>query len=273
MEIGLSTASFYPMDTYKALKHIANFEVKTAEIFFNTFSELELPYISRLKSIAEENNIKITSIHPFTSGMESFMLFSQYKARFYDMAEYYKRYNEAANFLGAKIVVIHGDRIGAISDNEYLERFARLMENSEREGVITAQENNFRSASPQFILKMKNEINAKFVFDIKQSLRSGQDPYMVIDAMGENLVHVHLSDSKSVSGKNDSDAVTDNTCMLPGRGNFNFLRLFNKLNKIRYSGDIVIEVYKNSYKELSEIKTAYKFCRNLLKTDNNMWHD
>ena len=272
MEIGISTASFYPMDTYKALEHIADFGVKTAEIFFNTFSELEPPYINRIKSLAEENNIKITSIHPFTSGMESFMLFSQYKARFYDMAEYYKRYNEAANFLGAKIVVIHGDRIGAISDEEYLERFAHLMENSEREGVITAQENvnKFRSSSPQFILKMKNEINAKFVFDIKQSLRSGQDPYIVIDAMGDNLVHVHLSDSKTGSGKNDLDSGADNTCMLPGRGNFDFARLFNKLNKIGYSGDIIIEVCKNSYEELSEIKTAYKFCRNLSKSDNEI---
>ena len=66
MEIGISTASFYPIDTYEALKSIAGFSVKTAEVFFNTFSELNSPYIDRLKKIADENNIKITSIHPLS---------------------------------------------------------------------------------------------------------------------------------------------------------------------------------------------------------------
>lgn len=272
MEIGISTASFYPIDTYEALKSIAGFSVKTAEVFFNTFSELNSPYIDRLKKIADENNIKITSIHPFTSGMESFMLFSEYKTRFYDMAEYYKRYNEAANLLGAKIVIIHGDKIFAISDEEYLERFACLMENSKRQGIITAQENvnMFRSASPKFISKMKNEIKAKFVFDIKQSLRSGYNPYEIIDAMGSNLVHVHLSDSKSDISDVNSQIFADNNCLLPGRGDFDFKRLFKRLKSLNYTGDIIIEVYKNSYDKLCEIKSAYKFCRNLLNSDNKI---
>lgn len=272
MEIGISTASFYPMDTCKALETIARFGVKRAEVFFNTFSELETPYITRLKSIADENGIRIASVHPFTSGMESFMLFSQYKQRFYDMLEYYKRYNDAANYLGAKIVVIHGDRVGAISDDEYLERFALLMENSARMGITTAQENvnKFKSASPNFILKMKNDINAKFVFDIKQAIRSGNDPYSIIDAMSDSLVHVHLSDSLSYAEDKIEAVVSDATCLLPGNGNFDFKQLFDKLNAIGYSGNIIIEVYKNSYNELCEIKTAYNFCRNLLKSDNNI---
>ncbi len=275
MPIGISTASLYPMDTSEALKVIAGFGIKHAEVFINTSSELEKGYLNMLKKTADDNGIKIAAIHPFTSAFESFMLFSGYKTRFYDMSEYYKKYYEAANILGAEVVVIHGDRkIGAVSDAEYFERFASLMENGRAQGVTVAQENvsMYRSADPEFIREMKRQIkDVRFVFDVKQAVRSGYDPCLVLESMNKNVIHVHLSDNIQHEGcdiiKKD---LKDKTCLLPGKGNFSFKQLFESLKLLQYKGVCVIEVYRNAYTDIKELNQSAKKVLEFVEKNHNI---
>lgn len=51
MQCGISTSCFYPQETAEALSALRGAGVETVEIFLNTFSELELSYTERLRSV------------------------------------------------------------------------------------------------------------------------------------------------------------------------------------------------------------------------------
>ena len=48
MRIGASTACLYPMETEKAVATLIENGFRIIEIFFNSFSELELEYLEKL---------------------------------------------------------------------------------------------------------------------------------------------------------------------------------------------------------------------------------
>lgn len=109
--IGISTACFYPLETEKSLRRICERGVKSCEIFLNTVSELEDSFIKGISRLLTDNEVYVTSLHPFASFAESYALFSSYKRRFYDSLELLKRYFEVMNTFGAKVLVIHGESI------------------------------------------------------------------------------------------------------------------------------------------------------------------
>ena len=55
------------------------------------------------------NHMNITSVHPYCSGFEPFLLFSDYIRRFKDGINIYKDFFWAASYLGAKVLILHGD--------------------------------------------------------------------------------------------------------------------------------------------------------------------
>ena len=127
MKLGVSTASYYPLETELALEEIGKSGVKNAEIFFNCESELKDSFIEILLDIKEKYGINITSVHPTMSLAESFMIFSAYDRRFYESIEKFRRYSEVAADLGAKYIILHGGKPnGILSDEEYCERYMRL---------------------------------------------------------------------------------------------------------------------------------------------------
>ena len=87
MEIGASTACFYPLETEKALKKVCDLGFKTAEVFMNSPSELEEGFVRELKAIANASGTEIVSVHPFSSFLESSCIFGDYKRRFCNCTE------------------------------------------------------------------------------------------------------------------------------------------------------------------------------------------
>ena len=87
MNIGVSTASFYPLETEAALEKLGKAGVKHTEIFFNALSELKPAFIDILEDILDNYGIKVTSVHPTMSLAESFMIFSNYERRYYEAEE------------------------------------------------------------------------------------------------------------------------------------------------------------------------------------------
>ena len=83
--------------------------------------------------------------------------------------------DEAANILGATILVLHGQnncgRYGGIEEADYLEKYLALYELGQQFGITVAQENvnGFRSANPAFIRRMREQLQNRcaFVFDVK----------------------------------------------------------------------------------------------------------
>ncbi len=252
MRSGISTACLYPLELEKALPTLISMDFHLFEIFINTFSELKPDYIKSLKQMLDESGSTVKSIHPFTSGFESFLLFSDYERRFLDGLEFYKQYFNTANLLGAEIVVLHGqrdDKRSRTTEQNYFEHYARLFALGKTFGITVAQENVnlFRSDDPAFITRMRSYLKQEcaFVLDIKQAVRAGKNPHEMCGAMGERVVHVHINDNN-----------TQSDCLLPGYGTMNFDLLKRQLDKFGYTGDFIIEVYRRSFNRLQELEKA-----------------
>lgn len=249
MNIGASTSCFYPLETEKALSRVIDLGFKKTEVFFNTISELEIPFVKEMKKQADDAGVEVVSVHPFSSNLENSCIFGEYQRRCDDFMDLYKKHCHAAALLGAKIVVIHGSyakRKIELPEEHYFERFKSLIEIGKQEGVLVCQENvvAFRSQSIDFCQRMRDYIGNDFhmVFDVKQAIRSGYDPFEFVDAMKESIAHVHLSDHSQ-----EAD------CMPPGRGNFDFQHLFDTMNRINYDGNYVIEIYSKGYDVAKEL--------------------
>ena len=259
MEIGASSACFYPVETVKAFLNIAKLGFGHSEIFFNSPCELEKPFLKELKAISKAYSTSVTSLHPYTSAAEGYILFSGYERRFHDGIELYKSYFDAAATLGAEYIVLHGAKLlKEITAEEYAERFAILDETAKGFGCRVAHENvvNFVGQTPEFMKFMKKHIgdDFKMVLDIKQARRTGVDPIKFIEEMGSSIVHVHLSDyNKSCD------------CIPPSeKGLYDFKSLFTALDSIGYDGKCMIELYLSGFSSETEITESAKYLEDIL---------
>ena len=249
MKFGISSACFYPENTENAVKFLADNKIPNIEIFFNSPSELQLDYLKELKDILGTTNV--VSVHPFTSIYEPYLFFSEYERRFYDGLKIYESYFKAAQFLGAKYVILHGSlKQTNITNEEYFKRFEKIDSLAKNYGVRLLQENvaPFKSSSSEFISDMKQYIpDVQFVLDTKQCVRANEDILNMANVMGKNIAHVHISDH------------TENCdCLIPSFGEYDFSPLFSTLENLKYDGVVLIEVYKNNYTDKNELLTGYQ---------------
>ena len=260
MTIGVSTASLYPMYTEDSLAELLSIGVRDVEIFFNTQSELEPSFLKRMKDRLDDAGAKAIAIHPYTSAIEPFMLFTPYQRRFDDMVDFFKRdYFRAANFLDAKIVVLHGGRApGVLSEEEYFGRIGVIHRAARQEGVDICPENvrYHLSEDPDFLCRMRKYLNddIHFVFDIKQAVRSGYDPYEFLCKIAGSVVHIHVNDNSP--GKD---------CLLPGHGEMDYRRIRDILNQSGADPGWVIEVYRGNFGEQEEIGRSLRWLKGELR--------
>ena len=247
IKFGISTASLYPMETEKALRLLGENGVKNTEIFFNATEETKKEFVLELKKIAEHYGINVVSVHPTMSLAESFMLFSAYERRRREGIDQYKRYGEITAELGAKYVIMHGGKPNGVLDDEgYCERFLQISDAVLENGGILLQENvvNYRAGSIDFMKTMVTHLGDRAVFclDIKQSKRNGYDPMDVLDAVGNRVKHIHISDN-----------TPQKDCLLPTMGSYNFTVFFEKCRNKGIEAYAISEVYRNAYDDCSEI--------------------
>lgn len=257
MQIGISSSCLYPMQTEEALRTVGELGAKTAEIFFNSYSELKKPLLNELKNIKEYYGINVRSIHPFTSAYEPVLFFGGYERRLYDGIDFYKNYFEAANELGAEMVVLHGGRIYLpTTPEEYIQSYLSLHEAALREGIHIAHENvhNHHCGNPDFMKAVSDLVGNEFrmVLDIKQCRRCNVSESEYINLLGNKIYQVHISDCL-----NGSD------CLAPGAGEYDFKELFKALKDVGYDKSVIIELYRNNFGEVSELKTAKEYLENI----------
>ena len=257
MPYGISTSCLYPQHTEKSLEQLGKIGVKTCEVFLNSPGETTLKFAEILNKIKHEYGIKITSVHPFSSFAETYMLFSAYERRFDNMLEFYKRNFEVTAAMGADFSVIHGALSNvAIADTEYFERFARLIEEGKKHGITVCHENVNRHLceNPLFVEKIKNYIgdDFKLVFDVKQAVRAGFSPLNFAEKFKDIIVHIHISDHNS-----EAD------CLPPGKGNFDFRKLIGIMNSAGYKGDYIIELYRENFGSIDDLKDSLTYMNNL----------
>lgn len=261
MKLGVSTACFYPLLTEKSLAEICKNGVPYTEVFFNANCELKPVFVNELAKICETYGTKVLSVHPTMSLAESFMLFSAYDRRLQEGLDDFRRYGEIAAQFGAKYVILHGGKPNnVLNDSEYCERFLTVADAVRAGGATLLQENvrNFRAADLSLQKFMVKQLGDKvgFCLDVKQCVRNGYSPFDMVEAVGENIRHLHFSDHTA-----DAD------CLLPPRGSFDFVKLVLELQKKGFDGAAMIEVYRDAYRDYAEIFSAYRFLADLLKKE------
>lgn len=259
MKIGASTSCFYPLETELSLNEVIKLGFDRVEIFFNAPQELEDNFVKELKANADANGVKIVSAHPFSSFLESNCIFTEYQRRYDYFIDLYKKHCHATALLGADIAVIHGAVERAkrpIPAEMYFERFAKLIEIGKAEGVQVCQENVnlFRSQTIDFCKQMRDYLgdDFKMVFDIKQAVRAGFDPMAFAQEFKQQIAHIHISDH-----------CADMDCMPPGRGNFDFQKLFDLMSGAGYNGSYIIEIYSKGYNVEKELAFSKKYFETL----------
>ena len=253
MKVGISSSCFYPENVEDGFKKVGELGAKTAELFFNSPSETKPPILSELKSIREYYGIDVRTVHPCTSGFESFFFFSTYDRRRYDGVEFYKNYFQAANEIGAEAVVFHGGKNNKYIEPEfYAECYSLLADAAKEQGVVMAHENvnKFLCSDPEYMKKVGDFIGEDFriVLDIKQCRRSGFDEADFIRLFGDKIIQVHIS-----------DYTAQRDCVPPAQGEYDFTKLFSLLKNAGYDKTALIELYSHSYNEAEELKTAMDF--------------
>ena len=261
MQLGVSTANLYPMKTEDALDTLLSLGIQRFEVFLNTESEAESRFAQELRHRAEHGGAVIRSVHPYTSGYEPYMLFSEYVRRFEDALGHYERVFAAAAEMGASYVIMHGDRVnGILSVEQSAQRYERVYDLGRSHGVTLLQENvvRFRASDLSYITGLRSLLGEKanFVFDLKQCIRCGARPEEVINGMGKGLRHAHISDYIF----NNPDA----TCLLPGKGEANYPALAAAMRKVGFDEDWIIELYRKNFDTPRQLADAVKQLEEML---------
>jgi len=227
--------------------------IRRFELFTNTDSELREPYTSRLRELLSEYGARIVSLHPYTSGFESNLLFSEYEGRTEDGLKYYANYCAAGRALGAEFITLHGAIYRENPPSGFLRRYARnyarLAEVCSDGGVTLTQENVAVCASgrAEFIEALRVELHGeiRFTYDVKHAARvSG--PLRMLRVMRGAVVNVHFNDY-SYSGRN---------CALPFTGETDQRAILIELFEQGYAGDFIVEVYRENFDSPEQIAEA-----------------
>jgi len=261
MEIGLSSASFYPyVNTEDSIALMKGLGFNVGELFLNSPSEYEEDFIKKLICEKEKEKFNINSVHGFSGSFEPY-LFDSYKRRASDMLMFFKKVCTAGKALGADCYTFHGLRVDKLSNlnlDRIIETYNELCYIACEAGIKLAQENVCwcMSSDLQFLklLKEKCKYPLYFTIDIKQAYKAGIAPESYIDIMGERIINFHIND------RNEKEV-----CMLPGRGDVNYIELVNKLKKCGYNGKGIIEVYRENYYDYTDLTDAKEYLTLLLK--------
>lgn len=250
MKIGVSSASLYPLHAEDAFAELAGLGIRYAELFANSTCEAREPVVGQIEDTCRRSGIEVLSFHPFSSPMESVYLFSTYDRRINEMMELYREFFGTMNRLGAKIFVLHGAILSSKCPPEhYVRQFRMLAEAGREYGVTVAQENvsYCLSGDLEFLKMMKRELGgyAKFVLDLKQTRRAHGNAFDYIHALGESIVHLHISDA---DGERD--------CLPVGQGSFDFRRLMQEMDALGYGGAYMVELYRQNYDEFLRLRES-----------------
>lgn len=261
LRAGVSTACLYPRLLEEALYDLALSGVSHVEVFINSHSELRKSFVDTLARIMDRFDMTCASLHPYTSELETLLLFSEYPRRTADFFDYCRLYFTAMQRLGAKIFVLHGSRVptNLVNRPQYYERFQMLSSLGREYGVTVAQENVSRCASGslEFLEDMKRNLGdeAHFVLDIKQAVRARADPMKMLESLGGNVVHVHMSDYGAYGD-----------CLLLGQGRLPVGTFLEKLSLLSPDASVILELYRQGFGSTADLVENYHLLENKIAT-------
>ncbi len=267
MKVGISTASIFNKAMVEDIPAMLSpMGCREVEVFLNTFSEYRPTFVRLLRQRIDDSGLDVYSIHPMSNQFEA-QLFSIHPRQKADAFSVYRKALNAGRILGATHYVMHGSpHLGGTAKNLELERitpiFRELLDVAAEYGITLCLENVswcFFHA-PSFGASLKERLGdhrLKFVLDIKQAVRSGEDPFAFVEAVGEDLENWHLCDYAF-------DATGKLSLKMPGKGQCDFAALGKAMVDKGYTGPAFVEVYSDMYSDLGELKASFDSMRSIL---------
>lgn len=258
MRLGISTASFFNrVQTEGVFDILRQMRVDTTEVFLNTFSEYEKPFIDAL--VPRKGIVNVHSVHCLGTQFEPQLFNANARVR-QDAETIFRKVCYAAYMLGAKFYTFHGPV--RLKKKDYIfdyvrlgDRINQLVEISQSYGIKLSYENvhwTYGSTPEYFKQILKQCPNLYTTFDVKQAKQAGCDPIKFLDAMGDRISTIHLCD------------VTKDGTALPGQGTINFEKLFKEIEKRNINANILIEAYSRDYDDINELKQCFDYLNTLL---------
>lgn len=244
VELALSSGAFYPhVATEDVPAAAAALGIQTIEVMLQTRGEYEPEFISQLAANARNAGVRIRAIHTMA---HLHPMMDAYPRRAEEGRVMFQQGIDAAAALGAGVIVWHGPRRDLVTTDEGWETFIHLTHDLATAcgsaGITLALENVSRCALSQVrhvvrFAKRLGEIGTPkeigFVFDPFQAAEAGANPFMMLAAMGNRIVDVHISD---YSEHNPSARH-----LPPGNGDLPWPALIRAIAGSGYSGPMMIE--------------------------------
>jgi sugar phosphate isomerase/epimerase len=244
LRIGLSTGALYPHTvTEDAPAIAAAWGLRDLELMLQTPGEYAPDFLRTVAASARAADVRIRAVHTWQSFHP---LFTAYPRRTAEAVALFRQLAESAAAAGAGVIVWHGAERAVAPHPGAWDPFLRATETlaticAER-GLILGVENVGRNAvaSVRDALAFATRIpdlapagTLGFVFDPFQAIEAGTNPLMLLAAMEDHLVHVHLSD-----GRSDDPAARH---LLPGAGELPWPALLRAIHATGYRGPMMLE--------------------------------
>jgi sugar phosphate isomerase/epimerase len=228
--VALSTASVFPDRVADAFEIAARLGYDGMEVMVS--ADPVSQDIEALRRLADYHGMPVLAIHA------PCLLVTQ-RVWGYEPWGKLVRAKEAAQELGAKVVVVHPPfRWQREYAKDFSEGLARMAGESD---IVFAVENMFplRAGGAELAAYAPHWnpvlMDAPHVtLDLSHTATSGSDAYAMAEQLGGRLVHVHMADGTGVPNRDEH--------LVPGRGTQPCGPVLEKLNADGYSGMVVLEV-------------------------------
>lgn len=244
VQLGVSSGAFYPHTvTEDAPYAAARLGVSSVELMLQTASEYDPAFIAQVAAHARAAGVTVHSVHSMS---HLHPMLDPYPRRADDARALFQQAIEATAALGAGVLVWHGPLGKEVATEDGWERFIALSHELAgacgAAGITLAIENVSRCA----LAKVRHVVNFAtrlgeigtqreigFAFDPFQAVEAGANPFMMLAAMGNRIVDVHISDYRQ-SDPSDRH-------LLPGDGNLPWSALLRAVAGSGYAGPLMIE--------------------------------
>lgn len=243
LELGVSSGAFYPSiateDTPAAAAALGFTEM---EVMLQTAGEYQSNFAREVATNATSAGVHIRSVHT----MEHFhQVLSPYHRRAAEAHAMMDSAIEFAAIVGAQVLVWHGPTRVTVQApgawDRFVEETSAMAMRCADAGIVLALENVSRCALAQVrdvaaFARALGDVPVDalgFVFDPFQAAEAGANPFMMLAAMGNRVVNVHLSDWLQ--------ADPSQRHLPPGDGDLPWPALTRAIAGSGYDGPLIIE--------------------------------
>jgi sugar phosphate isomerase/epimerase/predicted metal-dependent hydrolase len=244
VELAVSSGAFYPhVATEDVPAAAARLGIRTVEIMLQTAGEYQPEFIAQLAANARNAGVRIHSLHTVES---LHRMMGPYPRRTEEGRVLFQQGIDAAAALEAQVIVWHGPNRHEVATDAQWEKFLQvtreLAQACGSAGITLGLENVSRCALSQVrhVVNFAKHLGGigsprevGFVFDPFQAAEAGANPFMMLAAMGNRVVDVHISDYRE-----DDRSVRH---LPPGDGDLPWPALIRAIAGSGYSGPMMIE--------------------------------